>query len=152
MGRKKTYQNLYVGLSTREHERLATLAQSDGKTKTELGREALLWYLDHRENEKYAERDSVYARAIKEMTNRICGMLARQGTAIGVLYDVAYAGLPDEESREAFREILQKVKSRQRKHLDLDEQSLVAKMKGIVTGEVVAESQAEQAATPKSPA
>ncbi len=86
------------------------------------------------------------------MTNRICGMLARQGTAIGVLYDVAYAGLPDEESREAFREILQRVKSRQRKHLDADEKSLVAKMKGIVTGEVVAESQAEQAATPKSPA
>ena len=47
MGRKKTYQNLYVGLSTREHERLAALAQIDGKTKTELGREALLWYLDH---------------------------------------------------------------------------------------------------------
>lgn len=143
MGRKKTYQNLYVGLVDRDQARLERLARIDGKTKSELGREALLWYLDHRENEQFAERDSVYARAIKEMTNRICGMLARQGTAIGVLYDVAYAGLPDEESREAFREILQKVKSRQRKHLDLDEQSLVAKMKGIVTGEVKAESQAE---------
>jgi predicted DNA-binding protein len=136
MGRKKTYQNLYVGLVDRDQSRLERLAKIDGKTKSELGREALLWYLDHRENEQFAERDSVYARAIKEMTNRICGMLSRQGTAIGVLYDVAYAGLPDEESREAFREIVQKVKSRQRKHLDLDEQSLVAKMKGIVTGEV----------------
>jgi hypothetical protein len=136
MGRKKTYQNLYVGLVDRDQARLERLAKIDGKTKSELGREALLWYLDVRENEQNVERDSVYARAIKEMTNRICGMLARQGTAIGVLYDVAYAGLPDEESREAFREIVQKVKSRQRKHLDLDEQSLVAKMKGIVTGEV----------------
>lgn len=143
MGRKKTYQNLYVGLVDRDQARLERLARIDGKTKSELGREALLWYLDYRENEQFAERDSVYARAIKEMTNRICGMLSRQGTAIGVLYDVAYAGLPDEESREAFREIVQKVKSRQRKHLDLDEQSLVAKMKGIVTGEVKAESQAE---------
>lgn len=143
MGRKKTYQNLYVGLVDRDQARLERLAKIDGKTKSELGREALLWYLDVRENEQNAERDSVYARAIKEMTNRICGMLSRQGTAIGVLYDVAYAGLPDEESREAFREIVQKVKARQRKHLDLDEQSLVAKMKGIVTGEVKAESQAE---------
>jgi predicted DNA-binding protein len=143
MARKKTYQNLYVGLVDRDQARLEALAKIDGKTKTELVREALLWYLDHRENEKFAERDSVYARAIKEMTNRICGMLARQGTAIGVLYDVAYAGLPDEESREAFREIVQKVKSRQRKHLDLDEQSLVAKMKDIVSGEVKAERQAE---------
>lgn len=143
MARKKTYQNLYVGLTSREHERLAALAQIDGKTKTELGREALLWYLDHRENQKFADRDSVYARAIKEMTNRICGMLARQGTAIGVVYDVVYAGLPDEESREAFREIVQKVKSRNRKHLDADEKSLAAKMKGIVKGEVSPESQAE---------
>jgi predicted DNA-binding protein len=140
MGRKKTYKNLYVGLVDRDQGRLEALAKTDGKTKTELVREAVLWYLDHRENDKFAERDSVYARAIKEMTNRICGMLSRQGTAIGVLYDVAYAGLPDEESREAFREIVQKVKSRQRKHLDLDEQSLVAKMKGIVTGDVKPES------------
>jgi hypothetical protein len=134
MARKKTYQNLYVGLTSVEHERLRALAEIDGKTKTELGREALTWYLDRRENEENLERDSVYARSIKEMTNRICGMLARQGTALGVLYDLAWHSLEDEKSRQFFDEILKEVKSKQRKRLEADEKVLAAKMKGIVTG------------------
>jgi hypothetical protein len=123
-----------VGLTSAEYERLRALAEIDGKTKTELGREALTWYLDRRENEENLERDSVYARSIKEMTNRICGMLARQGTALGVLYDLAWHSLEDEKSRQFFDEILKEVKSKQRKRLDSDEKALAEKMKGVVTG------------------
>lgn len=136
MARKKTYQNLYVGLTLAEHERLRALAEIDGKTKTELGREALTWYLDRRENEENLERDSVYARSIKEMTNRICGMLARQGTALGVLYDLAWHSLEDEKSRQFFDEIVKEVKSKQRKRLDADEKSLSEKMRVIVKAEM----------------
>ncbi len=133
MARKKTYQNLYVGLVDKDQSRLEALAKIDGKTKTELVREAVAWYLEQRENQQNVERDSVYARAIKEMTNRICGMLARQGTAIGVLYDLSWHSMEDEKSRRAFDEIVKQVKSRNRKHLDADEKSLAAKMKGIAT-------------------
>lgn len=136
MARRKTYQNVYVGLVDKDQERLEALAKIDGKTKTEMLREAVGWYLDQRENEQNLERDSVYARAIKEMTNRICGMLARQGTALGVLYDLAWHSLEDEKSRRAFDEIVKEVKSKQRKRLDADEKSLAEKMKGIVTAEV----------------
>lgn len=135
MARKKTYQNLYVGLTSRDQERLGALAKIDGKTKTELGREALLWYLDQRENQQNADRDTVYARAIKEMTNRVCGMLARQGTALGVLYDLAWHSLEDEKSRQFFDEIVKEVKSKQRKRLDADEKALAEKMRGIVKAE-----------------
>lgn len=136
MARQKTYRNLYVGLTVSDLKRLDALAKIDGKTKTELAREALQWYLNRRENEQNADRDSVYARAIKEMTNRVCGMLARQGTAIGVLYDLAWHSLEDEKSRQFFDEILKEVKSKQRKRLDADEKSLAEKMKGIVTAQV----------------
>lgn len=138
MAKEKTYRNLYVGLTASDQERLATLAKIDGKTKSELGREALQWYLDQRENQQNIERDSVYARSIKEMTNRVCGMLARQGTALGVLYELAWQSIEDEKSLQAFDEIVHKVKSQQRKRLDADEKSLAEKMKGIVRGETQA--------------
>jgi len=140
MPRKKKYQNMYVGLTAQEHERLGALVQTDGKTKTELGREALLWYLDLRENQQNADRESVYAQSIKGMTNRICGMLSRQGTAIGVLYELAWQSLEDEKSQLAFDEIVKQVKSKQRKRLELDEKGLSEKMRSIVTGEVKPES------------
>jgi hypothetical protein len=132
MARPKTYQNLYVGLVDKDQKRLDALAQKDGKTKTELAREALLWYLERRENEQNLERDSAYARSINEMTNRICGMLARQGTALGVLYEVTWRSLPDEQSKMAFEGIVNEVKGKQRKRLDEDEKILVEKMRKVV--------------------
>lgn len=132
MARPKTYQNLYVGLVDKDQKRLDALAKKDGKTKTELAREALLWYLEQRENEQNLERDSAYARSINEMTNRICGMLARQGTALGVLYEVTWRSLPDDQSKMAFEAIVSEVKGKQRKRLDEDEKILVEKMRKVV--------------------
>jgi hypothetical protein len=134
MARRKTYRNLYVGLTERDQERLGTLAKIDGKSKTELAREAMTWYLDQRENEQNAERETVYAKSIKEMTNRICGMLARQGTALGVLYEVTWRSLPDGESKREFESIVNEVKAKQRKRLDADEKALSAKMVKVVSG------------------
>jgi len=136
MARQKTYQNLYVGLTSQDQERLGALAKIDGKTKAELGREALLWYLDQRDNQQNTDRDGVYARSINEMANRVCGMLARQGTAIGVLYELAWQSQEDEKAREAFDEVVKEVKSKQRKRLDAEEKALREKMKDIVTAEV----------------
>lgn len=136
MAKSKTYQNLYVGLTAQDQERLGALAKIDGKTKTELGREALQWYLEQRENQQNVSRDSVYARSVNEMANRVCGMLARQGTALGVLYELAWQSREDEKSRESFEETVKNVKSKQRKRLDADEKALKEKMKEIVTAEV----------------
>jgi hypothetical protein len=70
MPKPKTYQNLYVGLSAKDQERLSALSKLNGKTKTELAREALAFYLDLREKGQILEKESAYAQAIKEMTNR----------------------------------------------------------------------------------
>ena len=135
MGKPKTYQNLYVGLSTRDQDRLATLAKLDGKTKTELARDAVALYLDQQERGMNIEKDSLYALAIKEMTNRICGMLARQGTAIGVLYELAWSGYSmDDDMRGVFSALVNEVKSKQRKRLDEDEKALTARLTKLAKG------------------
>jgi len=138
MPKKKEFQNLYVGLTERDHERLDALAAKDKRTKTELGREALQWYLAQRENDLFVSRDTLYASAVKEMTDRVCGMLARQGTALGVLYELAWRSKDDEESRQDFEEIVKEVRSKQRKRLDADEKALSVQMQKVVKAEVTA--------------
>lgn len=132
MAKPKNYQNLYVGLTKKDQDRLASLAKIDGKTKTELAREAMSWYLDQRENEQNGERDGVYAKALKEMTNRICGMLARQGAEVGVLYEVTWRNFEANKDAESFISAANYVKAKMRKRLDADEKSLAAKMGNIV--------------------
>lgn len=132
MARKKTYQNLYVGLTQPDQQRLAKLAEIDQKTKTELAREAVFWYLEQRENEQNVDRDSLYAKAIKEMTNRICGMLARQAAEIGTLYELTWRACGTSEAREEFRGAANTAKQRQRARLDKDEQALVEQLKKVV--------------------
>lgn len=132
MARRKTYRNLYVGLTQKDQARVEALAKIDGKTKTELAREAMTWYLDHRENEQNADRDGVYAKALKEMTNRICGMLARQGAEVGVLYEVTWRNFEASKDAESFISAANYVKAKMRKRLDDDEKRLAEKMRNIV--------------------
>ena len=109
------------------------MAKLDGKTKTEIAREAVAFYLDYREKGQNIEKESAYAQAIKEMTNRVCGMLARQGAAIGVLYELTWRGYSyNEESRNEFAAVVNEVKSKQRKRLDDDEKALTARMAKLI--------------------
>jgi len=62
-------------------------------------------------------------------------MLARQGAAIGVLYELTWRGYScNEESRNEFASIRNEVKSKQRKRLDEDERALTSRLAKIVKG------------------
>jgi hypothetical protein len=62
-------------------------------------------------------------------------MLARQGAAIGVLYELTWRGYSyNEESRNEFAAVVSEVKSKQRKRLDDDEKALTARMAKIIKG------------------
>ena len=132
-------------LAREDLKRLDALASSEGVTRAQKVRDAVLWYLDSEDELKAKKRDSEIARAINdmakvvvqainEMTNRICGMLARQGAQVGTLYELTWMGLPDnEEARKAFQSAVNTANQKMRKKLDKDEQSMTEKIKGIVT-------------------
>lgn len=62
-------------------------------------------------------------------------MLARQGTAIGTLYELSWMALPDDENaRMAFEAAANTAKQKMRKHVDKDESELAASFKKVVTG------------------
>src|SRR5581483_972411 len=98
MATKKQYQETSVGLNEKDRVRLAELSRLQGRTKTEVAREAIRWYMDNYEQVKNQSRDAEIAQAIRYATDqivkainsgveRICRMLARQGAMVGTLYE-----------------------------------------------------------------
>lgn len=124
--------------------RLDKAAKIAGKSRSDFSRQALLWYLDNQEKLEHDKRESEVAQAIRYATDqivkainagveRICRMLARQGKAIGTLYELSYMALPDDESREAFVEAGKLAEQKMRRHVEKDESLLAASFKKVVT-------------------
>lgn len=145
MATKKQYQETSIGLNEKDRGRLAELSRLQGRTKTEVAREAIRWYMDNYENIKNQSRDSEVAQAIRYATDqivkainggveRICRMLARQGAQIGTLYEFSYMVLPDDPNAVAvFEAASSKAKQNQRKHVERDEAELAEAMKKVLT-------------------
>jgi len=125
--------------------RLDQAAKSAGKTRADFSRQALLWYLDNRENIDHNKRETEVAQAIRYATDqiikainsgveKICNMLSRQGAAIGTLYELSWMALPDDENaRAAFDAASKAAKQKIRKHVELDENELSERIKKEVT-------------------
>lgn len=144
MNDKRQYLPLNVGLNISDRTSLAQLAQQIGISKTELAREAIRWYIARYDEIKGQSREGEMAQAMRYATDqlvkainagvdRICRMLARQGRAIGTLYELSWMSLPDDENaRKAFESALTKAKSRMAKHVEKDERELAERMKTVV--------------------
>lgn len=134
-------------LTRADIKRLDDAANAAGKTRADFARQALLWYLDNLENLEYDKRESEVARAMRyatdqhvkaihQGTDRICKMLARQGVAIGTLFELSWMALPDDdEARAAFEAAANTAKQKMRRHVERDEAELAEKAKKVVTGQ-----------------
>lgn len=144
MATKKQYQETSVGLNEKDRVRLAELSRLQGRTKTEVAREAIRWYMDNYEQIKSQSRESETAQAIRyatdqvvkailSATDRICGMLARQGAEVGTLYELTWRACGTPEAKEQFTAAANTAKQRQRTRLDADEKAIAERTKKVVT-------------------
>lgn len=136
MPRTKTYTSLSVALSSDDQRRLGEMAKElsieHPRTKSELAREAIRWYLEHYDKIKEDKRQSEITQALNAMTNRICGMLARQGAEIGTLYELAWQNHVDNKIEPRFTAAANTVKTNMRKRLTDDERRIAESMKKVV--------------------
>ena len=123
---------LETKLTRADFNRVDAMAKAEGRTKSEIMREALLWYLDHKAELANKPRETETVLAIKEMTNRVCAMLARQGGQVGTLYELTYMSLPNEEAKKQFQAANSTAKQKMRTRLEKDEKDLAEKLGGIV--------------------
>lgn len=131
--KKREYNpRLETRLRKADFKRLDDLAKLEGLSKSQVVRDAVLFYLDNKDEARAKPREAEITRAIGEMTNRICAMLARQGTAIGTLYELTWMGLPNEEARKSFQTASTTARQKMRNRLDKEEKELSERLKGMV--------------------
>ncbi len=114
--------------------RVDRLAQAEGRSKSEILREALLQYLERKDAPVAAAREAETVKAINAMTNRICAMLARQGATVGTLYELTWMNLGKDKAAQAqFHEALTKAKQKMRTRLEKDEKELAEQLKEMLS-------------------
>jgi hypothetical protein len=144
--KKRVYSpKVETRLTRADITRLDEAAKKAQKTRSDFVRQALLWYLDNQEKLEHDGRETEVAKAMLHATDqhvkainsgvdRICKMLARQGAAIGTLYELSWMALPDDENAKmAFEAAANTAKQKMRKHVERDEAELSEKMKKVVT-------------------
>lgn len=120
-------------LRREDFQRVDDLAKLENKTKSEVVRDAVLWYLEHQEQLKNEARETAYAQAVNAMTNRVCAMLARQGRLMGTLFELTYANMAQtKEGRAAFESAANTARQKMAKAVEKDERALVEAMKKVV--------------------
>ncbi len=146
-GKKRVFSpKVETRLTRADITRLDKAAKAEEKSRSDFVRQALLWYLDNQEKLEHDERETEVAKAMRYATDqhvkainngveRICKMLARQGTAIGTLYELSLMALPDDENAKmAFEAAANTAKQKMRRHVEKDESELAASFKKVVTG------------------
>lgn len=138
-GKKKVFNpQVETKLKRDDFNRLTELARSEKRTKSEIVREAVLYYLDNQEQLKNNERETLIAQSINGMSNRVAAMLARQGRLLATLFELTYVSMSQtEEGKEAFNAALTKAKQKMAKSVEQDERDMVEKMKRVIKGKPV---------------
>lgn len=131
--KRKFKPTVETKLTQFDSNRVGELARAEGITKSEVVRAAVLWYLEHKEELANRKRETLIAEEIRGMTDRICGMLARQGTAIGTLYELTWMSLPNEDARNQFTAAMNTAKQKTRKRLEKDERDMAEAFKKVVS-------------------
>ena len=117
-------------LRREDFQKVEDLAKQEKKTKSEVVRDAVLWYLEHQEQIKNEPRDSVMAEAIEAMANRVCAMLARQGRQIATMFELTHDSMGESaEGEAAFAAAVTRASQKMAKSVQKDERDLVEAMK-----------------------
>ena len=102
MPKKRTYLGLNVGLAEADRKRLDDLARVTGKTKTELGREAIQFYLDNYDRLQAEDRESPLECRLKKMEDRLAALMARTAIDVGTVYSLLWHRSDKEDRKELF--------------------------------------------------
>ncbi len=79
-----------IRLAPSDQLRFDHYAASLGKTKTEMAREAVRYWLDHQDKQINDDRESKLEARIRKMEDRLAAMIMRGTIDTGVLYQAIY--------------------------------------------------------------
>jgi len=96
------------------------LCLAEKKTKTQLVREAILFYLDHRSKTEVRKQEEEQASRLEKIANRICGLLYKVGVESGAVARFIYE-MGDDEERDTFEECHEKAVQHMRNRMTAED-------------------------------
>ena len=132
MPKPRKYSTLQVNLTSADQARLAELARCRSLTKGAISRQAILFYLDNHERLIAETQERELAKTVRSCFERAIAMLARYGTEMGTLYELAWRNHVEADMEESFIAAVSATKQRLRRHMTNEERALAARMKNVV--------------------
>lgn len=128
MARRPTIE---TKLSEADFVRFEQLCRLEDKTKTELAREAIRFYMDQKENQLLDERESALELRIKKMEDRIAKLIIKVGLDVGTLHQLFWSRSDKDSRDELFTQCYISAVKRLQNKLSNQEDELVSKAKNI---------------------
>jgi len=118
-------------LSEADFIRFEQLCRLENKTKTQLAREAIRFYMDNRENEILDQRESAVEKRIKKMEDRIAKLIVKVGLDVGTLHQLFWSRADSDGRDELFTKCYISAVKRLQNKLNKQEDELADKAKRI---------------------
>lgn len=118
-------------LSEPDFIRFEQLCRLEDKTKTQLAREAIRFYMDHRDNQILDQRESAVELRIKKMEDRIAKLIVKVGLDVGTLHQLFWSRSDKDGRDELFTECYISAVKRLQNKLNKQEDELADKAKKI---------------------
>jgi hypothetical protein len=115
--RPKRTPTIATKLHPADHIKFEQFSRLEGKTKTELARDAILHYMRSRETDLTDERDSLLEKRLKKMEDRIASLLVKVGLDTATLYALFWTRSERETRRELFQDCYAMAVKRMKKRL-----------------------------------
>lgn len=91
-------------LAAVDHNKFEQFCRTEGRTKTEVAREAILYYMKVRQAEQLDEREAALEKRFHKMENRLAGLLVKLGVGIYGLEHLFWTRTDDEIRKKLFHE------------------------------------------------
>lgn len=116
--------SLATKISKSDQLRLEQICQLENKTKAEVLREALRYYMDRKETNLLDERDSLLEKRIKRMEDRLASLMVKVGLDVGTLHQLFWSRADQDGRDELFTQCYISAVKRLKKKLNPDEKNL----------------------------
>jgi len=101
--KQKRTTPIEIRLVPDDRKRFDQLCAGSGRTRTQIAREAIIWYMDQQDKIIQDSRESKLEARIRKMENRMAALISRGNIDTGVLLEIIYANMPVEDKETVLK-------------------------------------------------